>query len=158
MKQIERIVYSMHASIYFEKQVKIINQTRNQAVKQINCEANKTELIYVQSFYKNHILNRLDVNSIVECKMMRLIVQTLDILNKEYSSSASSKHVMILKLINQYKALLSNAYIEVINQQFDPQKLAKNPFESPQDRIDVDHLDEYTQLFNKFDSQLPYTQ
>ena len=87
---------------------------------------------------------------------MRLIVQTLDILNKEYSSSASSKHVLILKLINQYKALISNAYIEVINQQFDPQKLAKNPFESPQDRIDLEHLDEYTQLLNKFDSQLPY--
>lgn len=146
----------MQASIYFEKQIKIINQTRNQSVKQINCEANKTELIYVQSFYKNHILNRLDVNSIVEGKMMRLIVQTLDILNKEYSSSASSKHVMILKLLNQYKALISNAYIEVINQQFDPQKLAKNPFESPQDRIDLEHLDEYTQLLNKFDSQLPY--
>ena len=146
----------MQTSTYFEKQIKIINQTRNQSVKQINCEGNKTELIYVQSFYKNHILNRLDVNSIVEGKMMRLIVQTLDILNKEYSSSASSKHVMILKLINQYKALISNAYIEVINQQFDPQKLAKNPFESPQDRIDAAHLDEYTQLLNKFDSQLPY--
>lgn len=143
----------MYASIYFEKQVKIINQTRNQSVKQINCEANKTELIYVQSFYKNHILNRLDVNSPVESKMIRLIVQTLDILNKEYSSSASSKHVMILKLINRYKALISNAYIEIINQQFDPQKLAKNPFESPQDRIDADHLDEYTQLINRFDSQ-----
>ena len=148
----------MHESTYFEKQIKIINQTRNQSVKKINCEANKTELIYVQSFYKNHILNKLDVNSIVESKMMRLIVQTLDILNKEYSSSASSKHVMILKLINQYKALISNAYIEVINQQFDPQKLAKNPFESPQDRIDLEHLDEYTQLLNKFDSQLPYMQ
>lgn len=146
----------MHASTYFEKQIKIINQTRNQTIKKINCEANKTELIYVQSFYKNHILNRLDVNSIVESKMMRLIVQTLDILNEEYRSSASSKHVLILKLINQYKALISNAYIEVINQQFDPQKLAKNPFESPQDRIDLEHLDEYTQLLNKFDSQLPY--
>lgn len=148
----------MHESTYFEKQIKIINQTRNQSVKKINCEANKTELIYVQSFYKNHILNRLDVNSPVESKMMRLIVQTLDILNEEYSSSSSSKHVMILKLLNQYKALISNAYIEVINQQFDPQKLAKNPFESPQDRIDLEHLDEYTQRLNKFDSQLPYTQ
>ena len=148
----------MQASTDFEKQIKIINQTRNQSVKKINCEANKTELIYVQSFYKNHILNKLDVNSLVEGKMMRLIVQTLDILNNEYSSSASSKHVMILKLINQYKALLRNAYIEVVNQQFDPQKLAKNPFESPQDRIDLEHLDEYTQLLNKFDSQLPYMQ
>ena len=148
----------MHESTYFEKQIKIINQTRNQSVKKINCEANKTELIYVQSFYKNHILNKLDVNSIVEGKMMRLIVQTLDILNKEYSSSASSKHLMILKLINQYKSLISNAYIEVINQQFDPQKLAKNPFEYPNDRIDLDHLDEHTQLLNRFDSQLPYTQ
>lgn len=145
----------MYASIYFEKQVKIINQTRNQSVKKINCEANKTEMIYVQSFYKNHILNRLDVNSIVEGKMMRLIVQTLDILNKEYSSSASSKHVMILKLLSQYKEVISNAYIEIINQQFDPQKLAKNPFESPQDRIDLEHLDEYTQLINRFDSQPP---
>lgn len=36
----------MQASIYFEKQVKIINQTRNQAIKKINCEANKTELIH----------------------------------------------------------------------------------------------------------------
>lgn len=143
----------MQASTDFEKQVKIINQTRNQTIKKINCEANKTELIYVQSFYKNYILNKLDVNSVVEGKMMRLIVQTLDILNKEYSSSASSKHVMILKLINQYKALISNAYIEIINQQFDPQKLAKNPFESPQDRIDVDHSDEYTQLLNRFDRQ-----
>ena len=148
----------MQASTDFEKQVKIINQTRNQSIKQINCEANKTELIYVQSFYKNHILNKLDVNSLVEGKMMRLIVQTLDILNKEYSSSTSSKHVMILKLINQYKEVISNAYIEVINQQFDPQNLAKNPFESPQDRIDLEHLDEYTQMLNKFNSQLPYMQ
>lgn len=144
----------MQASTDFEKQVKIINQTRNQTIKKINCEANKTELIYVQSFYKNYILNKLDVNSVVEGKMMQLIVQTLDILNKEYSSSASSKHVMILKLINQYKALISNAYIEIINQQFDSQKLAKNPFESPQDRIDVDHLDEYTQLLNRFNHKL----
>ena len=148
----------MHESTYFEKQVKIINQTRNQAIKKINCEANKTELIYVQSFYKNHILNRLDVNSPVESKMMRLIVQTLDIVNEEYSSSASSKHVMILKLINQYKKVISNAYIEIINQQFDPQKLAKNPFEYPNDRIDLEHLDEYTQLLNKFDNQPPYMQ
>ena len=32
MKQIERIGYIIQASTDFEKQVKIINQTRNQAV------------------------------------------------------------------------------------------------------------------------------
>lgn len=136
-----------------EKQLKLINQTRNQSIKKINHESNKAEFTYVLAFYKNQILTQLDVSNQTESKMVQLIIQTLDIINKNYSTSAVSKHVMILKLINQYKALIANAYIAVINNRIDPKTLAKNPLEYPHyEEIDLDHLDEYTEIIQKFDN------
>lgn len=137
----------------FEKQLKLINQTRNQTIKKINHESNKAEFAYVQAFYKNHILTKLDISNQTESKMVQLIIQTLDILNKKYSSSAVSKHVMMLKLVDQYKALIGNAYIAAINKRIDPKALAKNPLEYPHyEEIDLDHLDEYTEIIQKFDN------
>lgn len=137
----------------FKKQIKLINQTRNQTIKKINHESNKTEFIYVLTFYKNNVLAQLNINNQTESKMVQLIIQALDILNKNYSSSAVSKHVMMLKLIDQYKALIGNAYIAVINNQIDPKTLAKNPLEYPHyEEIDLDHLDEYTKIIQKFDN------
>ena len=137
----------------FEKQLKSINQTRNQTIKKINHESNKAEFAYVLAFYKNHILSQLNISNKTESKMVQLIIQVLDILNKNYSTSAVSKHVMILKLINQYKALIANAYIAVINNRIDPRVLAKNPLEYPHyEEIDLDHLDEYTEIIQKFDN------
>lgn len=137
----------------FEKQIKSINQIRNQSIKKINRESNKTEFKYVQSFYKNNVLPKLDISHPVESKMIKLITQTLDILDKNYSSTTSSKHVMILKLITKYKALIGNTYIQIINNHFDPKTLAKNPLEYPHyEEIDLDHLDEYTKIITKFDS------
>lgn len=137
----------------FEKQIKSINQIRNQSIKKINKESNKTEFKYVQSFYKNNVLPKLDISHSVESKMVKLITQTLDVLDKNYSSTTSSKHVMILKLITQYKTLIGNAYIQIINNRFDAKILAKNPIEYPHyEKIDLDHLDEYTKIITKFDS------
>lgn len=137
----------------FEKQLKSINQTRNQTIKKINQESNKAEFAYVLAFYKNQVLAQLDISNKTESKMIQLIIQALDILNKTYSTSAVSKHVMILKLINQYKALIGNAYIAVINNRIDPKVLAKNPLEYPHyEEIDLDHLDEYTEIIQKFDN------
>lgn len=137
----------------FEKQLKSINQTRNQTIKKINHESNKAEFTYVLAFYKNQVLSQLDISNKTESKMVQLIIQVLDILNKNYSTSAVSKHVMILKLINQYKALIANAYIAVINNRIDPKVLAKNPLEYPHyEEIDLDHLDEYTEIIQKFDN------
>ena len=137
----------------FKKQIKLINQTRNQTIKKINHESNKTEFIYVLTFYKNHVLTQLNINNKTESKMVQLIIQALDILNKNYSSSAVSKHVMMLKLIDQYKALIGNAYIAVINNQIEPKTLAKNPLEYPHyEEIDLHHLDEYTKIIQKFDN------
>ena len=60
---------------------------------------------------------------------------------------------MMLKLIDQYKALIANAYIAVINNRIDPKVLAKNPLEYPHyEEIDLDHLDEYTEIIQKFDN------
>lgn len=143
----------MTAQEEFEKQLKSINQTRNQTIKKINHESNKAEFAYVLAFYKNHILSQLNISNKTESKMVQLIIQVLDILNKNYSTSAASKRVMILKLINQYKALLDNAYIAVINNRIDPKLLAKNPLEYPHyEEIDLDHLDEYTEIIQKFDN------
>lgn len=137
----------------FEKQIKSINQIRNQSIKKINKESNKTEFKYVQSFYKNNVLPKLDISHSVESKMVKLITQTLDVLDKNYSSTTSSKHIMILKLITQYKTLIGNAYIQIINNRFDAKILAKNPIEYPHyEKIDLDHLDEYTKIITKFDS------
>lgn len=137
----------------FEKQIKSINQIRNQSIKKINRESNKTEFKYVQSFYKNNVLPKLDISNPVKSKMTKLITQTLDVLDKNYSSTASSKHVIILKLITQYKTLVGNAYIQIINKSFDAKILAKNPLEYPHhEEIDLDHLDEYTKIITKFDS------
>lgn len=137
----------------FKKQIKLINQTRNQTIKKINHESNKTEFIYVLTFYKNNVLAQLNISNQTESKMVQLIIQALDILNKNYSSSAVSKHVMMLKLIDQYKALIGNAYIAVINNRIDPKTLAKNPLEYPHyEEIDLDHLDEYTKIIQKFDN------
>lgn len=137
----------------FEKQIKSINQIRNQSIKKINKESNKTEFKYVQSFYENNVLPKLDISNPVESKMTKLITQTLDVLDKNYSSTTSSKHVMILKLITQYKTLIGNAYIQIINNRFDAKILAKNPLEYPHyEEIDLDHLDEYTKIITKFDS------
>ena len=137
----------------FEKQLKSINQTRNQTIKKINHESNKAEFAYALAFYKNQVLSQLDISNQTESKMVQLIIQVLDILNKNYSTSAVSKHVMILKLINQYKALIGNAYIAVINNRIDPKVLAKNPLEYPHyEEIDLDHLDEYTEIIQKFDN------
>lgn len=136
-----------------EKQLKLINQTRNQTIKKINHEANKVEFVHALAFYKNHVLSQLDISNETESKMVQLIIQALDIINKNYSTSAVSKHVMILKLINQYKALIGNAYIAVINNRIDPKVLAQNPLEYPHyEDIDLDHLDEYTKLILKFDN------
>lgn len=136
-----------------EKQLKLINQTRNQTIKKINHESNKVEFAHALAFYKNHVLSQLDISNQTESKMVQLIIQTLDILNKTYSTSAVSKHVMILKLINQYKALIANAYIAIINNRIDPKLLAKNPLEYPHyEEIDLDHLDEYTEIIQKFDN------
>lgn len=136
-----------------EKQLKLINQTRNQTIKKINHESNKVEFVHALVFYKNHVLSQLDISNKTESKMVQLIIQALDIINKNYSTSAVSKHVMILKLINQYKALIGNAYIAVINNRIDPNVLAKNPLEYPHyEEIDLDHLDEYTKLIQKFDN------
>lgn len=137
----------------FEKQLKSINQTRNQTIKKINHESNKAEFTYVLTFYKNNVLAQLNINNKTESKIVQLIIQVLDILNKNYSSSAVSKHVMMLKLIDQYKALIANAYIAVINNRIDPKVLAKNPLEYPHyEEIDLDHLDEYTEIIQKFDN------
>ena len=137
----------------FEKQLKSINQTRNQTIKKINHESNKAEFAYVLAFFKNHILSQLNICNKTESKMVQLIIQVLDIINKNYSTSAVSKHVMILKLINQYKALIANAYIAVINKRIDPKVLAKNSLEYPHyEEIDLDHLDEYTEIIQKFDN------
>lgn len=137
----------------FEKQLKSINQTRNQTIKKINHESNKAEFTYVLTFYKNNVLAQLNISNQTESKMVQLIIQVLDILNKNYSSSAVSKHVMMLKLIDQYKALIANAYIAVINNRIDPKVLAKNPLEYPHyEEIDLDHLDEYTEIIQKFDN------
>lgn len=136
-----------------EKQLKSINQTRNQTIKKINHESNKAEFTYVLTFYKNNVLAQLNISNQTESKMVQLIIQVLDILNKNYSSSAVSKHVMMLKLIDQYKALIANAYIAVINNRIDPKVLAKNPLEYPHyEEIDLDHLDEYTEIIQKFDN------
>lgn len=136
-----------------EKQLKLINQTRNQSIKKINHESNKAEFTYVLAFYKNQILTQLNISNQTESKMVQLIIQALDILNKNYSTSAVSKHVMILKLINQYKALIANAYIAVINNRIDPKVLAKNPLEYPHyEEINLNHLDEYTRIIQKFDN------
>ena len=136
-----------------EKQLKLINQTRNQTIKKINHESNKVEFVHALAFYKNQVLSQLDISNQTESKMVQLIIQALDIINKNYSASAVSKHVMILKLINQYKALIGNAYIAVINNRIDPKVLAKNPLEYPHyEEIDLDHLDEYTKLIQKFDN------
>ena len=143
----------MTAQDEFEKQIKLINQTRNQTIKKINHESNKAEFTYVLAIYKNHVLAQLNISNKTESKMVQLIIQALDILNKKYSSSAVSKHVMILKLINQYKALIGNAYIAVINNRIDSKTLAKNPLEYPHyEDIDLDHLDEYTRIIQKFDN------
>lgn len=137
----------------FEKQIKSINQIRNQSIAKINSESNKIEFKYVQSFYKNNVLPKLDISNPVESKMTKLITQTLDVLDKNYSSTTSSKHVMILKLITQYKTLIGNAYIQIINKCFDANILAKNPLEYPHyEEINLDHLDEYTKIITKFDS------
>lgn len=136
-----------------EKQLKLINQTRNQTIKKINHESNKVEFVHALAFYKNQVLSQLDISNKTESEMVQLIIQALDIINKNYSASAVSKHVMILKLINQYKALIGNAYIAVINNRIDPKVLAKNPLEYPHyEEIDLDHLDEYTKLIQKFDN------
>lgn len=52
----------------FEKQIKSINQIRNQSIKKINKESNKTEFKYIQSFYKNNVLPKLDISHSVESK------------------------------------------------------------------------------------------
>lgn len=136
-----------------EKQLKLINQTRNQTIKKINHESNKVEFVHALAFYKNQVLSQLDISNKTESKMVQLIIQALDIINKNYSTSAVSKHIMILKLINQCKALIANAYIAVINNRIDPKLLAKNPLEYPHyEDIDLDHLDEYTKLIQKFDN------
>lgn len=142
----------MTVSDNFKDQIKTINQTRNQTLKKINCESNQAEFAYVQAFYKKYVLTKLDIANKDESKMIQLIIQTLDVLNKDYSSSLKSKHVMISKLIDHYKALLGNAYIAVINNCANPQTLAKNPLEYPHyEAIDLDHLDEYTNIIHKFD-------
>lgn len=142
-----------------EEQLKLINQTRNQAIKKINHESNKAEFAYVLAFYKNQILTQLDISNQTESKMVQLIIQVLDILDKNYSTSAVSKHIMMLKLVNQYKFLIGNAYIAVINKRINPIKLAKNPLEYPHyGDIDLAHLDEYTNLINNFNNRQNLTQ
>lgn len=142
----------MTVSDNFKDQIKTINQTRSQTLKKINGESNKAEFAHVQAFYKRCVLTKLDVANKVESKMIQLIIQTLDILDKNYSSSSKSKHTMSLKLIDHYKALIGNTYIAVIHGYVNPQALVKNPLEYPHyEEIDLDHLDEYTDIIHKFD-------
>lgn len=70
----------------FEKQIKSINQIRNQSIKKINKESNKTEFKYVQSFYKNNVLPKLDISHSVESKGEESIKQYLKTHNIPYTS------------------------------------------------------------------------